>query len=55
MRLLQAFLEENTSKPDIIDFYNKQKKIILKNIEKEKARKEVLIEKNTRTEALTLI
>ena len=55
LRLLQAFLEENTSKPDIIDFYNKQKKIILKNIEKEKARKEVLIEKNTRTEALTLI
>ena len=55
LRLLQAFLEENTSKPDIIDFYNKQKKIILKNIEKEKARQEEAIEKNTKNEALSLI
>jgi hypothetical protein len=53
--LLQAFLEENTSKPDIISFYNKQKRIILKNIEKEKEKKEDAIEKNTKTEALSLI
>lgn len=53
--LLQAFLEENPSKPDIINFYNKQKKAIFRNIEKEKERRESSIKKNARIEALSLI
>lgn len=55
INLLQNFLEEHKDKSIVINFYNKEKKIILKNIENEKEKYENLIKQNARTEALNLI
>lgn len=55
LNILQKFLEENKERPDVIKFYNKQKKIILKNIQKEKLREDEKMKKNAKFEALKLI
>ncbi len=53
--LLSNFMEDNKDKYVVIKFYNNQKKIIHKAIEKERAKEEIRIKKNTRNEAMKLI
>jgi serine phosphatase RsbU (regulator of sigma subunit) len=53
--LLQKFLEENNENTSVIKFYNNEKKIILKNIEKTNEKKEEIIKNNARLDAMTLI
>lgn len=55
LNLLQKFLEDYKDKSIVINFYNKEKKVILKNIEKAKVKYEVLIKQSARSEALNLI
>lgn len=55
LNILQRFLEENKERPDVIKFYNKQKKNIQKNIRKEKLREDMEMKKNAKLEALKLI
>lgn len=53
--LLQEFLEENKDNSSVISFYNKEKKIILKNVEKLHNKKEEEIRNNAKLEAMELI
>jgi hypothetical protein len=55
LSFLKNFLEENKDKPKVIDFYNKQKKIISKSIEKGRTKAEDKIKQNAKAEALNLI
>ena len=55
LKLLKNFLEEYKNKSIVINFYNKEKKIILKNIEKERSKYEDKVKQNAKTEALNLI
>ena len=55
LSILQNFLEENKSKRIVIDFYNKEKKIIQKSIENERKKQEEKLKENARLEALKLI
>ena len=55
LNLLQKFLEDHKDKDIVIKFYNKEKKKILKNIEKEKVKYNETIKQNARNEALNLI
>lgn len=55
LNILQTFLEENKERPDVIKFYNKEKKIIQNNIRKNTKKEEEKIKKNARLEALKLI
>jgi len=55
LAILQNFLEENKSKKIVIDFYNKEKKIIQKAIEKERKKQEEKLKENAKLEALKLI
>ncbi len=53
--ILQKFLEENKSKRIVIDFYNKEKKVILKAIERERKKQNDKLKENAKLEALKLI
>ena len=55
LNLLSNFLEENKKNKLVINFYNKEKKKILKNLEKERRAEEEKMKKNTKLEALKLI
>ena len=55
LNLLHSFLEENKDKNSIIKYFNKEKKYILKNIEKSKKNERKKLKENTKLEALTLI
>ncbi|MDP2091111.1 MAG: PP2C family protein-serine/threonine phosphatase [Candidatus Gracilibacteria bacterium] len=55
LALLQKFLEENAEKPSVVKFYNKEKKLIIKSLEKEKKKKEEKMKSDARLEAMTLI
>ena len=55
LNLLSNFLEENKDKSIVINFYNTQKKNIIKNMEKYRKKEEEKMEKNTKLEALKLI
>ena len=55
LSILQNFLEENKSKRIVIDFYNKEKKIIQRAIEKERKKQEEKLKENAKLEALKLI
>ncbi len=54
LNILKDFLDQNKENSLVIKFYNKQKGIILKNIEKEKAKEEAKIKKDLRLEAMKL-
>lgn len=53
--LLQNFLEENKEKATVVNFYNKEKNIILKNREREEKIRNDKIKSDTKLEAMTLI
>lgn len=53
--LLQKFLEENAEISSVIRFYNREKKIILRNVEKLQNERENQIKNNAKLEAMTLI
>ncbi|MFK7779894.1 MAG: PP2C family protein-serine/threonine phosphatase [Candidatus Gracilibacteria bacterium] len=53
--LLQKFIEENAENSSVIKFYNKEKKIILKNIEKLHNENENKVKDNAKLEAMILI
>lgn len=53
--LLQKFIEENAENPSVVKFYNKEKKIILKNVEKLHIENEDKVKNNAKLEAMTLI
>lgn len=53
--LLQKFLEENAEVSSVIRFYNKEKKTILRNVEKLQNERESQIRNNAKLEAMTLI
>lgn len=55
MELLKRFLEENNNNSIVLDFYNKQKKIIQKSIDKQRKEFEVKLKNNAQKEALALI
>lgn len=55
LNLLQNFIEENKDKSIVIDFFNREKKIILRNIEKQRIKENEKIKLNARIEALNLI
>lgn len=55
LKLLSQFLNENSWKEIVIKFYNIEKKIILKHIEKEKEKQEKKLNQNSKLEALKLI
>jgi len=55
INLLQNFLEENKDNDSVISFFNKEKKIIVKNIENVKKIELEKVKKNARLEALKLI
>ena len=55
LNLLKHFLEENKQNSSVINFYNKEKEKILKNIEKIKEIENKKIEKNIKLEASKLI
>ncbi len=55
IKLLQNFLKENPWNKFVIDFYNKEKKIILKQIEKDREKEEEKLKQNAKIEALKLI
>ncbi len=53
--LLQKFLEENSTNSSVIKFYNKQKKKILKNIDKVRDESAEKVKNNAKLEAMNLI
>ncbi len=53
--LLQKFLEENAEKASVVRFYNKEKKVILKNKEREKKKRDEKMKNDTKLEAMALI
>ena len=53
--LVQKFLEENPDSTQVIKFYNKEKKKILKNIERLRKKEELSGKKNAQEEAMNLI
>ena len=53
--LLQKFLEENPNSTHVIKFYNKEKKKILKNVERIRKKEEMSGKKNATEEAMSLI
>lgn len=55
LRLLSKFLEENPWNELVINFYNKEKIYILKQIEKEEKKEEIKLKQNAKLEALKLI
>ncbi len=55
VKLLWSFLEEYSWNKLVIDFYNKEKKFILKQIEKEKESEEQKLKQNAKIEAMKLI
>lgn len=55
LALLQKFLEENAEKPSVVKFYNKEKKLILKNLDKEKRKRDEKMKTDARLEAMALI
>ena len=55
LQLLNKFLEENPWKEIVINFFNKEKKILLKRLEKEKIQEEKKLKQNVKLEALKLI
>jgi len=55
LKLLSKFLEENPGKKIVIDFYNKEKKKILKQRIKEKEKQDEKYKQNAKLEALKLI
>lgn len=55
LKLLWKFLEENPWNRFVINFYNTEKKYILKQIEREKEIEEEKLKQNTQIEALKLI
>ena len=55
LKLLSTFLEENPWNELVIKFFNKEKKNIIKQIEKEKEKQEIKLKQNSKLEALKLI
>jgi len=55
LAVLQKFLEENKDKTIVIKFFNKEKKLILRNIEKQRKKSEEKIQSNARSEAMRLM
>jgi len=55
LELLQKFLEENAEKPSVVRFYNKEKKIILINRDRENRKKNEKIRADAKLEAMYLI
>lgn len=55
LTLLWSFLQDNKDNSLVINFYNDQKKEIIKNLEKQRKNEEDKVRKNTRLEAMKLI
>ena len=55
LTLLWSFLQDNKDNSLVINFYNDQKKEIIKNLEKQRKNEEDKVKKNTRLEAMKLI
>ncbi len=55
LALLQKFLEENAEKPSVVRFYNKEKKTILKSLEREKRKRDEKMKNDAKLEAMALI
>ena len=55
LNLLTNFLEENKDKQKVIQFFNKEKKFILKNMDKQRKNEESKIKNNANLEAMRLM